>query len=349
MPQDVKIKVDLVETPDVLFNLNSAVPCLDTEGVLIGALLTTLKYASENPSKEVVIFGHTDTSGEHSLNYDVSELRAKAVKSLLDGKADVYASVAKEKSQVIDYQTILKTLSTHYGWSCDPGTPDNSNGPKTQTGLKNFQSEYNQKFSGSLKVDGVIGPKTWGAIGQVIISLVTDVYGNTLPKINYGYSGKGIYPCGESFPIADQEKADYVSKTNRRVEAVFWEKTNAPELKVHGDKNTSVTVEECPVYDDVHCERDVIEQSTGNINDAEFLEITLKPPTEWKKGVIQDWDVDTNVLLNEYSILPENKLVKIPIKTPENCNRELWLVMDGVKLSRFGKRLKGAKWNFEWD
>jgi len=255
MPQDVKIKVDLVETPDVLFNLNSAVPCLDTEGVLIGALLTTLKYASENPSKEVVIFGHTDTSGEYSLNYEISELRAKSVKALLDGKADIYASVAQEKSQVIDYQTILKSLATNYGWSCDPGTPDNSNGPKTQTGLKNFQAEYNQKFSGSLAVDGIIGSKTWGAIGEVIIKLVKDVYGKALPKINYGYSNKGIYPCGERFPIADQEKADYVSKTNRRVEAVFWEKTNAPELKARGDKNTSVTIEECPVYDNVKCEK----------------------------------------------------------------------------------------------
>ena len=55
------------------------------------------------------------------------------------------------------------------------------------------------------EVDGVIGPKTWVAIFDVIRSLVEtvvkDEIGEQMPVLTYGYKGKGIYPCGESFPI----------------------------------------------------------------------------------------------------------------------------------------------------
>ncbi len=258
MPQQDKKKACFVEMPDVLFNTNSAVPCLDKEGSLLGALAAAYKQAGENPSQEMVVFGHTDTSGELAYNYDLSELRSISIKSLLEGNASAWSEVVGKKSNTLDYQCILSSLTESYGWNCDPGKTDGADGPKTKEGVKGFQLEFNNRHKGDLKPDGIVGPKTWGAIFDVYQFFLKDVYGEQPPKLNFGYKGEGIYPCGESFPIEGKGKDGYVSKTNRRVEVIFWEAADAPELLGHSDKNTRVTSEECPVYDDSQWDKDPI-------------------------------------------------------------------------------------------
>lgn len=243
---------DFVEIPDVLFNHNSAIPILDDKSILISSLLTAHTYAKERPSKEVVLFGHTDTSGGPDYNFTLSQWRAEAIKALMDGNVDLWNATVKNCSKVEDYQSILKTLKTTYNWDCDPGTVDNSDGPKTKRAVGAFQCTYNSKFDGKLKVDGTMGPKTWEAMFFVIRYILTDACKDASCdgiSFTYGYSGKGIYPCGESFPIENKQNHNCRSQKNRRVEIMFFDKGKAPALRPPKNKQ-KITLEEAPVYDD---------------------------------------------------------------------------------------------------
>jgi|GEM_PF-913516 len=274
-------KAETIEIPDVLFNLNSATPCLDADGVLLSSILTTLDFALNNASKEVVVFGHTDTSGDVALNYKLSELRAKAIKALLDGDKKAFAAVANKNSRILDYQMSLKTLATMYDWTCDPGNPDDEDGPKTQSAVRNFIAEYNRKFSGNLKEDEVFGVEVWEALGEVIIQTAQETFDKEWPKVKYGYGGKGLYACGESFPIDGKGKDEYVSETNRRVEVVFWEKAEAPNLKEPANKSKRLTSDECPVYDDVLWEQTiVVPKPVPVIATSDKLTIEITPDQE---------------------------------------------------------------------
>ncbi|MBN1130337.1 MAG: peptidoglycan-binding protein, partial [Chitinispirillaceae bacterium] len=256
------VHCDFVEIPDILFHHGTAVPCLDSSGALLGALVTTLDFARSNPDKEVILFGHTDTSGDPSYNFDLSQWRAEGIKALLDNDVNTWLDVIDLASKVEDYQATLKALATAHGWPCDPGAVDNNSGPKTKTAVKAFQEQYNTRKSGSLKPDGVMGPKTWSALFAVMRDLLNAAWTAhtkepALPALTYGHNGKGIYPCGESFPIEAADKDNYKSATNRRVEITFFDKGTAPELKAPADKK-KVEKQEAPVYDGEKTERKVI-------------------------------------------------------------------------------------------
>jgi outer membrane protein OmpA-like peptidoglycan-associated protein len=247
-----KFTCDFVEIPDILFNHGSAIPCIDNEGVLIGALCAAFVFAKNNTNREVVLFGHADTSGDSAFNYDLSGWRADGIKALCDNDSDAFLDVVDLASKIEDYQTILKSLAQGYGWPTDPGEIDNIANEKTKSAVKAFQEEYNRKFNANLATDGAIGPNTWIAFFRVIRSLVDNVVKKEcgeVPTLTYGYSGKGLYPCGESFPVDAAQKDNYKSKENRRVEIVFFEKGKCPTLEEPADKN-KVKKTEAAVYDD---------------------------------------------------------------------------------------------------
>jgi outer membrane protein OmpA-like peptidoglycan-associated protein len=274
------IHCDFIEIPDILFHHASAVPCLDGKGVLLGGLAAAFRFAKDNPSKEVVIFGHADTSGEPAYNYDLSQWRSEGIKALLDNNADVWLDVVDLASKIEDYQTILKALAVTHGWNCDPGDVDNTDGPKTKAAVKTFQEQYNTKFRGDLKPDGAIGPKTWSAIFSVmrdlLIKAVSDgATANSLPQITYGINNKGVYPCGESFPIEAADKDNYTSAANRRVEIVFFDKGKTPELAVPADKK-KVEKKEAPVYDAAKTVKKPIPAPPAAASAAETVTILLE-------------------------------------------------------------------------
>lgn len=217
--------VQFIEIPDVLFNHNSAVPCIDANETLVGTMVTIIVYAYNNPDKEIVIYGHTDSSGETDYNLELSELRCKSIKALLDNKPDDFANVCIGKFKVEDYQTILTSLAKTYNWDCDPGAIDNQNGPKTEAALKNFQIDYNLFFEQSIDEDGKIGKQTWGALFKVIRDIIWNIAsketGGTIPTLKYGKGGSGITACGEKFAKDAYARNGRKSKEDRRVEIVF--------------------------------------------------------------------------------------------------------------------------------
>ncbi|MBN1600208.1 MAG: type VI secretion system tube protein Hcp [Chitinispirillaceae bacterium] len=217
--------VQFIEIPDVLFNHNSAVPCIDANETLVGAIVTIIVYAYNNPDKEIVIYGHTDSSGETDYNLELSELRCKSIKALLDNKPDDFVNVCIGKFKVEDYQTILTALAKTYNWDCDTGAIDNQNGPKTEAALKNFQIDYNLFFEQSIDEDGKIGKQTWGALFKVIRDIIWNIASKetrgTIPTLKYGKEGSGITACGEKFAKDAYARKGRKSKEDRRVEIVF--------------------------------------------------------------------------------------------------------------------------------
>ena len=248
--EPIEDKLWFIEVPDIHFNHNSAIPCIDDKGYLLSALVTAIDYGQKEPDKRLVLFGHTDTSGENAYNFDLSELRAKAVKAILTQDKTTWIEIVNNKSQVLDYQTILKNLTFRHGWQCDPGELDNKNGVKTQAAVKAFQTRTNQIYNLALVVDGVMGPKSWEAILTVMGNLLKEQLGLTaLPKLNYGYSGNGgVYGCGESFPLEAVNKNDYKSQKNRRVELVYGY-FHKIRLFPIVNKNQTLKPAQCMAYD----------------------------------------------------------------------------------------------------
>lgn len=281
LPQIDKKEVSIVEVPDITFNSDSAIPSLDDKNSLINSIVTAILFGSDNPDKELVICGHTDSSGEFEYNYHLSELRAKAVKSLLDNDGSAWTKIAEEKSLISDYQTILKMLNDYHGWSCDPGKIDNISGPKTREALKEFQSIYNIKFKDTIEEDGLIGPETWKALHRVIIDLIHTAYkkekhSESLPAISYCQSNNGIYPCGESFPI-NRNNQNYKSKSDRRVEFAFYNKKNLPKLEKPKDIKSKISETICQIYDYASTVLNIIQHAVAKPSQRN-VKLTLKYP-----------------------------------------------------------------------
>lgn len=263
--------IHLVEIPDLLFHHNGNIPCLDEEKYLVRALATTLMYAEQEAplyqsnskrtkmQEELVVFGHTDTSGDIAFNDELSERRAQAVQSLLNQDEETWKNIASTYGKTEDYQQILTMLHQIYGWECDPGEVDNQKGPKTRSALQSFQAQVNQLYQMNLVEDGLIGPKTWGSIHRVLCGLIAQTLGLADPHEKnypvwdipeYGYAqGKGCFGCGESFPIEEKYKDHYRSQKNRRVDLIFM-----PRGYIHLEKptnrNETLQTSQCICYDD---------------------------------------------------------------------------------------------------
>lgn len=266
----LKEVVHYAEVPDILFMHNGHFPCLDENGWLLNALAASIKFAKEQGDKQqMVVFGHADRSGDHPINYDISERRARASLALATRDDAAWEDLAKQHRKIEEIQRCLKTLSVSHGWSCDPGEVDDQDGPKTQGAVKAFQNRCNDKYKLGLTPDGVAGPKTWKAMHRVVCGLVAERLGVTDPggasypawdKPDLGYpQGKGAYGCGESFPVDRAEVDGLKSEANRRVDFLFCSGWNF--LEPPPDRKRPLTKGECPTYDRTVTEWVAIDQN----------------------------------------------------------------------------------------
>lgn len=188
------------------------------------AIKSLVKTYDAHPQSEVLIVGHTDTSGQEAYNETLSLERAEAVAAYLTDKVSEWETFFGEGKPnekrwgLLEVQHMLTRLPegkpAHYA-----GTPNGANDAKHQTAVKAYQTEK------GLKVDGIAGPNTRKA-------LITDYMaldGTTLPK----EASLTVHGCGENFPV--QETGDSVrSPENRRVEIFFFDGpvTPPPEGKI---------------------------------------------------------------------------------------------------------------------
>jgi len=113
-----KVNMHILEMEDVLFHLNSAVMMPErpkgassSQGAAqpsqdrisgIQALAVAFKQFEFDPRKRMLIAGHTDTSGEPAMNFELSRQRADNVLHLLEGKRDAWAEVSRKRHREFD-------------------------------------------------------------------------------------------------------------------------------------------------------------------------------------------------------------------------------------------------------
>ena len=216
-------------------------------------------YLQENPDKKIIIAGHTDTTGSPRYNFELSKYRALSVMYLLLGDKQKWAINSNEKHKVEDYQQILTHYAKLWGWNCDPGGIDNIHGPKTDEAVKNFQTTYNAEFNQNIGVDGRVGLQTWGAIYDCYVKELADRMGtdqNSLGEyrknVKFVSDDYKILACGESYPIEEKNKDNYRSQINRRVEVIFFDPGEEPDIKCPNPygpyNNETCDLNKCPIY-----------------------------------------------------------------------------------------------------
>jgi len=157
-----KVNMHILEMEDVLFHLNSAVmmperpkgasssqgapqPSQDTISG-IQALAVAFKQFEFDPRKRMLIAGHTDTSGEPAMNFELSQQRANNVLHLLEGNRDAWAEVSRKRHRIEDYQQIMRFLfeNKRWGWSCDPVKIDDKWAEPVRKAVDAFRTDYNK-------------------------------------------------------------------------------------------------------------------------------------------------------------------------------------------------------------
>jgi hypothetical protein len=247
----------VLEAEDLHFHLESAVLMPDYEVDRYGntkshpdritglaVLRAAYLHARDNPSHEMLIVGHTDTSGPDSYNTPLSFRRAENVLHLLMGEGDSWVQTALMQHQVEDYQQILKWAARGWGWPCDPGDIDNRLGPITRHAVEMFQRMYNDEFNKEIATDGIVGRETWGAIFDFMTRDLTylmetdeDGLASFRNHLRFVHDGAKAIGGGEKFPIDTRRHDDFRSAKNRRVEILFFEPDDRPRLTPTGNRN----------------------------------------------------------------------------------------------------------------
>jgi peptidoglycan hydrolase-like protein with peptidoglycan-binding domain len=168
----------------------------------------------QHPGGNLLVVGHTDTSGQDAYNLELSLERADAMSAYLTDNVSAWeAFFEPSKPQqkrwgIREVQFMLTRLP-------DGGEPflaedqvDGKDGPVTQGAVKKFQQGE------GLKVDGIAGPNT----RKALITRYMAIDGTSLP------AGTEIttHGCGENFPAAEVQDG-VRSPEDRRVEIFFFD------------------------------------------------------------------------------------------------------------------------------
>jgi outer membrane protein OmpA-like peptidoglycan-associated protein len=274
----------VIEVEDALYHHDSAVllpdqpagpssedgeePSEETEQITgLSVISSIYNFLEHNSDKRMIIVGHTDTTGQPRYNFELSSYRALSVMYLAEGNKEGWVENSDNKNKVEDYQQILKHYATLRGWDCDPGAIDNVHGPKTRSAVERFQDRYNTEYSESIGVDGRVGPETWGAFYDCYMWELAEMQETTVEgladhrgRINYVSEEYKIIACGESYPIEEARQDEYRSQVNRRVEILFFDPGEEPEINCPDPSgpynNTVCDLNNCPIYKEGEYDRE---------------------------------------------------------------------------------------------
>jgi outer membrane protein OmpA-like peptidoglycan-associated protein len=277
-------RVKLLEIEDILFHHDSAVMMpgkikesssneASNQAGGIDSLVKLLRIVKNNSDLRILIAGHADRSGSYETNFKISEMRAKNVLYLLLGNKDEWAKLSAQKHQIEDYQHILAYFSKTMGWDCDPSETNNQWSEKTYLALKNFIVLYNftflykpqecildEEIPDQIKKSNnkLLPIELWRAIFDLFNhKLILTAFGkhiedNNIKSIRENLKfvdpKKPYVSCGESFPISENNKKNYRSQKDRRVEILLFNKEEIPVLCCPSRISSAHKEEECPVY-----------------------------------------------------------------------------------------------------
>jgi hypothetical protein len=275
--EDVHFNFDRsILLPD-LASVDGSVPTLDERRITgIGVIYAALVHAEQNPEQKILVVGHTDPSGPTSYNQTLSEKRAENVQLFLFGDRDGWRTKADAESHPDDVQTILAWQARRAGWDCDPGNITGTNNNATKKAIGRFQERYNVEvdrtanegldlpYRAKIGVDETVGPETWGAFFDVYmhelvrllrVEGVSEVEQKIAALTQFDSLPKFI-GCGEHIPFAagrrepfaddDERERPQRNPTDRRVEILFFDNDEEPDLVCHSGPSCDPT--NCPLY-----------------------------------------------------------------------------------------------------
>jgi outer membrane protein OmpA-like peptidoglycan-associated protein len=258
-------KLHFVELADAHFRLDSAVVLPEGEApsddeheafTSAGTFGSVLAFAQGHPDKRLVVAGHTDTSGSEKDNQTLSEERAQVALccvegTSVEGRRDEFSTLCDGRHKVSDIKQILSWAARKFGFECDPGKVDEVKATATEP-IKGFQSGYNAAREAlgvpdaeELEVDGDFGPKTWGAVFDCYEAALAEEVSRkesaaerledlaelrkSLRFVDVEKKSAGF---GELYPIDELGVDDFRSQENRRVELLFFDLEEQPDLDV---------------------------------------------------------------------------------------------------------------------
>jgi hypothetical protein len=220
----------------------------------LAILAACYRHANQHASQKILIVGHTDTTGAADYNLTLSQMRADNILYALLGNREQWVNIVQQKHKVEDYQQILTWITYVWGWRCHPGPKDNQLGSRTRAGIEAFQHTYNQEFRASIATDGIVGPQTWGAFFDVYMAVLMDMLETDeagLASLRQGLrflsDERQRVGCGENFPIEAPRRDNYRSRINRRVEILFFDPGEEPQMKCHPGPDTCLPGK-CEIY-----------------------------------------------------------------------------------------------------
>jgi outer membrane protein OmpA-like peptidoglycan-associated protein len=232
----------------------------------VGALAMALRFNEEHPGQSVLVAGHTDSVGSDANNDKLSSQRAQVVHAVLTGDREAFVSIADETGKVSDWKQILSWASIDLAVlfplrasddkgpasgpvlaqvsfaECDPGVIDDNAFTGVEP-VKAFQRAFNANkatlasTADDLKVDGAFGKKSWGAVFDCYqynmareLGADPDGVQALRDQLVFLPTKKPFVGFGEHHP-ADGNTADAVaSQANRRVEVLFFDKGQEPDV-----------------------------------------------------------------------------------------------------------------------
>ena len=166
---------------------------------------------------ELLVIGHTDKSGEPSVNDPLSLRRAKSVAAFLQDDVD---SWLEEYDKNLPSSRRWGQLEDHYMLNA---LEDITDRPAGEPLVKWFQKTR------GLQVDNIAGPQTRTALITEYMGLDNTTLPSNVSIITYG--------CGENFP-ADSQQDSENNQEDRRVELFFFPKPDGVSPAPKGENAT---------------------------------------------------------------------------------------------------------------
>jgi outer membrane protein OmpA-like peptidoglycan-associated protein len=170
------------------------------------------KQYADHPRSNLLVVGHTDTSGAVDYNLALSLERADAVGAYLKDDVAAWEAFFSHKLDEKRWGTkeiqLMMTALPESGTKFYAGTPSGFVDAKTNSGLKRFQTEN------GIKPTGNADPETRKALIKAYMDIDAAILPSGITLISHG--------CGESFP-ADAIPDGVRSPDDRRVELFFFD------------------------------------------------------------------------------------------------------------------------------
>lgn len=226
--------LNVVEVPSRIFRARLKGMLFDTMRTFLlpGALnsIRRLKgYYDRHPGAEVLVVGHTDTSGQERYNLKLSGERAESVAAYLQDDVESWLAwyeyvnapfeSTPKKWDAREDKQMLSALGDEEGTFFE-GPVDAEETPALEASVRRFQEWRNRTGGTGLGVDGDAGPNT----RRELIRAYMAQDETTLPE----GTRIEVHGCGESHPEVETGD-DATEAENRRVEVFLFEHGIGPE------------------------------------------------------------------------------------------------------------------------